>query len=240
MMRYITSEMMFRQIVGRALRWIAGEDDGTAAKIFLPKFQRMYEFSMNMENEALEGLSDLVCDKCGEWPCICEPVAVDNWCDVCRSWPCVCERDGEQPLFEVIGQSVQAGGGALSNQDVAEAHIRLAAKIIRECVQHTGANDVQMGHMIQQAAMLAQEGLAEPQSGLTNLERLRIVRNRVNRLMNRLAGKKYGGDYKACWNAEFCSQHKISWVEARQTWGLSKLERVANDLEERLEKSYRG
>jgi len=240
LMRYITSEMMFRQIVGRALRWIVGEDDGTAAKIFLPKFQRMYEFSMNMENEVLEGLRDLVCDKCGEWPCICDPVVVDNWCDVCHNWRCICERDDRQPLFEVIGQTVQAGGGALSNHDVAETHIRLAEKIISECVQHTGANDVQMGHMIQQAAMLAQEGLAEPQSGPTNLERLSIVRNRVNRLMNKLAWKKYGGDYKECWNAEFCSQHKISWVEARQTWGLSKLERVANDLEERLEKSYRG
>jgi superfamily II DNA or RNA helicase len=226
MMRYISSEMMFRQIVGRSLRWITGEDDGTAAKIYLPKFRQMHEFALNMEGESLQGVIDRTCDTCGEYPCICEKELTEGTADI-----------RTEKTFEVLGQKVLSGGGSLSADEVAQFFIDLGERIIRSNVQHTGANNVQLGHALQLGAAM---GANEAEPAESDLQRVETARRRVNRLINKLAGKKYGGDYKACWNAEWYPEHKVSWQVAKQTWGLTKLERVVNDLEEKLEKAYRG
>lgn len=224
MMRYISSEMMFRQIVGRALRWIEGTDNGTAAKIYLPKFRQMYDFASNMEGEALKGVIDRTCETCGEYPCIC-PKPVGTGGGTLTDDP-----------FEVLGQRVMEGGGTFSADDVAQMFINIANTIKQQCVSHNGSNAVQLGHALQMGQALQAQ---QPDSGPTNLERVEAARRKVNRLINKLAGKKYKGDYQACWNAEWYPHHKVSWKVAKQTWGLSKLERAVNDLEEKLEKAYR-
>lgn len=225
MMRYISSEMMFRQIVGRAIRWIDGVDNGTAAKIYLPKFRQMYEFASNMHGESLRGVQDRTCETCGEYPCICKKPETE-----------VEPTERVENPFDVLGQRVLDGGGTFSADDVAQMFINIANTIKQSCVSHNGANAVQLGHALQMGSALQTQ---QPEEVPSNLERVETARRKVNRLMNKLAGKKYGGDYKACWNAEWYPQHKVSWQVAKQTWGLSKLERVVNDLEEKLEKAYR-
>src|SRR5687768_10134007 len=78
--RYTTSQMLFRQIVGRALR-LHKDEDGTAAQIYLPAFPRLVEFAERLYSDAQEGLRDRRCKKCGEDPCQC----------VCEQ-PCDCNR----------------------------------------------------------------------------------------------------------------------------------------------------
>lgn len=233
MMRYIRSEMMFRQIVGRAVR-MTDDEDGTAAKIFVPKFQLMHQFGMNLEGESLEGLRDLVCEKCGQYPCVCV-------CEKCLQSPCVCIGEPRPPKadFEVLGQTVIGGGGSISQDEVNEAMITIAKAVMQRSPHHCHANDVQLAHALMLGFPMMTDS-TKPAAASTHLESLNKERNRVNRLMQKLAGKKYGGDFKTAWVECLMKPYKTDWATAKATWTAAQLQTLANRLEEQLREAFRN
>jgi hypothetical protein len=238
MMRYITSEMMFRQIVGRALRMTADED-GTAAQVFLPKFDLMYRYGLNLEGESLEGLKTLECEKCNAYPCECI-------CKKCQSIPCVCKKPivedvtKGKPGFDVLSQTVMNAGGSVSDRDVEEPVIELAKALMRMHVQHSHANAVQLADALQLGYAMMQSGGKQVQEPESHLQKITKARKRVNRLMQKIAGKKYGGDFKAAWVECLIRRHNADWQTVKNTWSVAQLERLANELEETLTEAYRN
>jgi len=151
MMRFISSEMMFRQIIGRAVR-MTGDEDGTAAMIFMPKFQLMHQFGMNLECEALEGLRDLLCDRCGQYPCVCP-------CRRCGQEPCVCEpNEPQEPRiddFAVLEANPLGGGGSVSQDEVEEALITIARSVMQRSAHRMWWSQRSPGRLCHRALRMA-------------------------------------------------------------------------------------
>lgn len=234
MMRYIQSEMMFRQIVGRAVR-MTEDEDGTAAKVFIPKFQLMHEFGMNLEGESLQALKDLECKQCGAYPCVCV-------CKRCGQSPCVCEGGGEgEPLndFEVLDHRVVGAGGSVSQDEVNEAMITIARAIMQRSAHHCHANDVQLAHALTLGLPMVNNTPAQSpaESHLQNLTR---ERKRVNRLMQKIAGKAYGGDFTKAWVECLMKPYRTDWQTVKGTWSIAQLQQLATRLEEILTEAYRN
>jgi len=226
MMRVIRSEMMFRQLVGRCVR-MTDDEDGTAAMVFLPKFVQMHDFAMNMELEALQGIRDLECQTCGQYPCVCLPTEIDV-------------TETNSPEFDVLNTTPFASGGAYSKDHVAQAMLVIARAVMQKSPIHAHANDVQLAHALECAApmMFSDSTVAEVETTSTHLESLTKARTRVNRLMQKLAGKKYGGDFRKCWVEELMKPKGTDWQTAKNTWKVSELESFANRLQETLVEAF--
>jgi len=228
MLRVIRSEMMFRQLVGRCVR-MTEDEDGTAAMVFLPKFVQMHDFAMNMELESLQGIRDLECNTCGQYPCICLPLDDGN-------------ANGEPSVneFDVLSASPFEGGGAYSKDHVAQAMLVIARAVMQKSPIHAHANDVQLAHALECAApMMLSESVAQTaETTTTHLQSLISARSRVNRLMQKLAGKKYAGDFKKCWGVELMKPFNTDWQTAKNTWKVSELESFANRLQEKLVEAF--
>lgn len=233
LLRYIRSEMMFRQIIGRAIR-MTDDEDGTAAEIFLPKFKLMYDFATNMEFESLEGLKDLLCNVCGQYPCVCI-------CQQCNSDPCICRRPPPPPGkdFEVLEATPFSAGGSVSDTEVQEAMLVIARAVMQRSVQLNHANDVQLAYALQLGfPMMMNHPTPSDTEQSSHLKSLTNARNRVNRLMQKLAGKKYAGDFQACWVEELMKPFKVNWTTVKNTWTVVEIERLANRLEEKLVEAF--
>lgn len=230
-MRMVSSEMMFRQLVGRVVR-MTDDEDGTAAKIFMPKFQVMHQFGMNLEGEALQGLRDLTCKHCGQYPCVCilEPDGLTGMDGADRP-------DG--PDFEILQATPVGGGGSVSSDEVNEAMITIARAVMQRSAHHAWANDVQLAH----ALMLGFPMFGDQQDkhdGPTHLELLNHARRRVNRLINRLAGKVYAGDFQKCWVECLMRPFGVDWTTVKNTWTVNQIEQLADKLEERLVEAFKN
>jgi hypothetical protein len=225
MLRYTDSEMLFRQVVGRALR-MTDNEDGTAAGVFMPKFRRMYEFATNMYGEAMTGIRDLQCPQCGQYPCVCP-------CLACRQDPCVCpsrDRHLAENEFSVIDVEVQAGGGSVGVDDVLETSIALAERVKAAHLSHRHNNAVQLAHAIQVARMMAADGGGgeRKQGGMARLEQLN---RRVQWLMNRIVPRYFGGSFEAAWLEVLQRRHGTDWKTAKVTWTNQKIEQFVVELE---------
>jgi superfamily II DNA or RNA helicase len=245
-MRYISSEMMFRQIVGRSVR-MTDDEDGTASMIFMPKFQLMHQFALNMEGEALQGLRDMRCKECGQYPCMC-----NRTCEKCLRDPCIClcETCGQYPCecivckpentFSVLAATPFGAGGSLSQDEVEEYWLVRAVQVIEKYPQHSHANPVQLAHAMSLAFQMKQEPEQEKPLQETYLTSLNNVRSRVVRLIQKLAAKAYGFNFQRCWTEEFMIPFKSDWDTAKNTWTVFELEQLANRLEERLLEAYKN
>ena len=236
-MRYIRSEMMFRQIVGRTLR-MTDDEDGTAAMGFMPKFDLMTQFARNMEGEAIKGVRDWNCQVCGMYPCICH-------CRICNQKPCVCPQiPGPPPPpipgFDILETTVADAGGSVSVDEVSEAWITIAKAIADRSPHHMHANLVHLAHAFQMGYPMAAGSPGNQSEESTPLHRLNKARQRVNRLINKLTGKVYEGDFKACWIEEIMKPTGTDWTTIKNTWTHPELERLGNRLEERLVTAYKN
>jgi superfamily II DNA or RNA helicase len=245
MLRYISSEMMFRQIIGRAVR-MTHDEDGTAAQIFMPKFRLMHEFGVNLDGESLTGLKSLKCKSCGEYPCICI-------CEYCYQEPCVCEHPpwlcptcGRRPCvcpykqkFGILEANAIGGGGSISSDEVAESMITIAKFVMNQSVYHHHANEVQLAHALSIGLPMVghEDSRPDHESPLVRLDR---ARTKVTRLVNRLAGKKFGGDFARCWTEVVTIPYGVEWKVAKDTWSIHQIEQLAISLEEQLVEAFRN
>jgi hypothetical protein len=208
--RYMESEMQFRQIVGRALRYTDCED-GTAAMVWMPKFSQMYAFALNMYKESLEGIRDLLCPACGEYPCVCP-------CNACGKNPCECVPsllpETTLPRFEVLDAVPEAGGGSVGDDEVREHFIQVAREITAQHIAHRHMNEVQLGHALQCANGHGVE--SEPR--VSPLAELADARHKVHFLMGRVVDRFFGGDWARAWAVLFRSRYGIDFKEAAITW----------------------
>jgi len=230
-MRYIDSEMMFRQMVGRILRMIKGEENGPMAMGFLPDFQWMRQMAVNMEQDALTGIRDLQCPQCGRFPCECP-------CRKCGKIPCECPPTDppprpQRPDFEVVGSTALDSGGSVSNDEIAEAFVTLAKAFKQRKMMQSHLPDVQVAHILQFGQSMSLDAVQPESSGPTHLEKLSGLRRRVNRLMQKLSGKCYEGNFGKCWSIEL-KPFSATWDEIKSGWSLSRIEMLANHLEQRL------
>lgn len=223
-LRYTDSEMLLRQFVGRALR-MTDDEDGTAACIFMPKFQVMYEFAINMYGEAVSGIRDLRCPDCGQYPCVCP-------CVRCGASPCECASNAHsQPRgedFVVLNIDPTAGGGSVGSDDVHETSIAIAERVKSQYIAHRHCNAVQLGHVLQVAGELHQPAIG---SAMTPLGELARIRRNVQRLMGHIVARLFGGDWKAAWVELMIKRHGTDWKTACVTWPNDRLDAFRKELE---------
>jgi superfamily II DNA or RNA helicase len=236
--RYTNSEMLFRQIVGRALR-LHQPEDGTAAQVYIPAFPRLVQFAETLYSEAQEGIRDRRCKDCGGWPCECP-------CPECGQQPCECER----VLFptneiKLIGLDAtpRLDGGHVGPDKVTEHYVRYAITITQESDAHRHSNHTQLGHALQRFMQLHQQGLQQtkPTVRQTNpaVER-ELMRRRVNRHVRQLAYRRYDKDYQKAYVQEIEVPFRTKFKVIINTWPVDKLREVADRLEKRIMHEFRN
>jgi hypothetical protein len=88
--------------------------------------------------------------------------------------------------------------------------------------------------------MMLSPDSGQQQADDTPLQKLNKARSRINRLINKLAGKVYGGDFKSCWTEELIRPYGVSWAVIKNTWTIQELDRLGNRLEERLTAAFKN
>jgi len=232
--RYTESEMLFRQIVGRAQR-ILPEDIGSvyaAAQVYVPKFPLMYSFGQNLMGEVEQGQLARVCEVCGEWPCACP-------CGICNQKPCVCDNERPAPDPDVIGLADSAiwDGGGIDGNDVAERYIDFATDVTSKTLHLLYANVVQVADMARQleARMQRVAYSQEP-----SIDRRLAAKKKGSRIMRQIAARLYNNDHRKAWGKEFMSRHQCTWREAAASWPVERLEREAQYLTDRLVEVFKN
>lgn len=254
MLRYTESEMLFRQIVGRALR-MTDHEDGTAACVFMPKFAGMYQFALNMYGESLAGIQDRLCGECGQFPCICP-------CEICHEYPCVCvcpvcdckpcectckvcgrhRRQCVCPGKFVVTEVVPSGGGgSVGADDVYEDSIALAEQIKKRHISHQHSNTVQLAHGIQEAMEIVRnDGLHKAETkDSTPLETINRISRKIHNLIGKIAYRHFEGDFQRTWTETMIKPHRTDWKTASVTWQSDRLEAFAAELERFLVRGAR-
>ena len=241
--RYTESEMLFRQIVGRVLRVTPG-DDGTAASVHLPTFSRMKAFADNMNGECLDGVRDLACKACGEYPCVCP-------CPRCGSprRGCGCgseSREDGGSRFVAVELAPVADGGVIDGDHVEEDFVQVAGELAASLPSFAHINRVQFGKGMQfwaakhgRAALPVPTGSQQADADDNPAAKAAVCR-RIVRAVNRLAELKYGHlpkeqRYAAAWNSEFEAVEGVRFSFAKENWrGVERLEKAADKLDTRV------
>lgn len=241
--RYTTSEMLFRQIVGRALRLHAPED-GTAAQIYIPAFPLLVEFARRLYSEAQEGIKDRRCKKCGEWPCACP-------CPVCGEpkSQCKCYIPGPPPPLvppDILGINATPilDGGYVGDEHVQEPYVVAATHIAAatEALRHS--NPTQLGYALQRFMSMQQQqqpagpGSGSPAGPSPGQERERLIRQ-ITRNVRRLAIRLHNKDFGAAYTQEIIKPFGSPMLVIQNTWGVDKLRQVADRLERRIMEVFR-
>lgn len=238
--RYTDSEMLFRQIVGRALRMTALED-GTAAQIYIPAFPVLLQFAERLYSEAQEGVHDRTCPVCGGWPCVCP-------CPRCGQRPCVCVKDRtprDLPSLIGIDATPVLDGGHVGEDHVAELYVRYAGEIAKTSEAHRHTNHVQMGHALYQFVKLQAEGNREKPSAPAGAAQPNAaaerewLRKKINKYARKLAFDVYGQDYKRAWHEEVEVPFHAPFKTILNTWRVERLKEVADRLERRVRETLR-
>jgi superfamily II DNA or RNA helicase len=237
--RYTNSEMLFRQIVGRALR-IHTPEDGTAAQIYLPSFPLLLRFAESLYSEAQEGIRDRRCRQCGEWPCECP-------CGDCGKHPCECNKF-LFPIHEQVVMAIDAkpilDGGHVGAEHVKELFVGYAIRITEENDAHRHANHTQLGHALQRFMQMQKEAQQRPQSPASEptvnpgLERDQM-RRRINRMVRQLAKNVYNNDYAKAYHQEIEIPFRTTFKVIINTWSVDKLRQVDDRLERRMVEAFR-
>ena len=237
--RYTTSEMLFRQIVGRALR-LHTPEDGTAAQIYIPAFPLLIEFAGRLYSEAQEGIRDRRCKMCGEWPCTCP-------CPNCGKHPCECEQtlfSVRQPVLIAIDATPVLDGGHVGSEHVTEMYVGYAMRIAQESEAHRHSNQTQLGHALQQFVKYQQQqqsartetAVGEGTAPVAEREKLR---RQINRRVKQLAIGYYKRDFANAYYEEIQKPFHEPLTVILNTWGIDKLRQVADRLERRIVELFR-
>lgn len=236
--RYTKSEMLFRQVVGRALR-LHQPEDGTAAQIYIPAFPELIKFAEDLYKEAQEGIRDRRCKECGGWPCECP-------CSECGQYPCECQ----QVLFPTnelkligIDATPQLDGGHVGADKVTEHYVRYAITITQENDALRHSNHTQLGFAFQRFMELHQQGLQQttqaPRQINPAVER-ELMRRRINRHVKRLAFQLYNKDFQKAYHQEIEVPFRTKFKVIVNTWTVDKLREVADLLERRVMQVFRN
>ncbi|HZZ79737.1 MAG TPA: DEAD/DEAH box helicase family protein [Gemmataceae bacterium] len=235
--RYTTSEMLFRQIVGRALRRQDGDDD-TAAQIYLPSFPQLLAFGKTLYLEAQEGIRDRTCAICEQYPCRCP-------CEQCgQPRPCECKRTlfpQENPIVALNATPV-LDGGHFGADKVMEEMVRLADRIKELYEVHRASNSVQMGHAFQAMKRLEQESApsaAPPTPGYNPIAERDKLRRVINRHVRRLGIHVYKKDFKRAYYQEIERFFREKFTVIVNTWSVEQLRPVADRLDKRILEVFR-
>ena len=227
------SEMLFRQIAGRALRYIAGQEDDTAALVIMPKFPRMHDFAKRFETEADVVLNPVetsgesgVCGSCFNSPCSCD-IGFARECTKCQSFPCKC--------FVVLNSTVLAGGGLISDSLVHEKHVEAAKIVVSRYQQHQHANVIQLADALQKASELNVPGVSA-----NHEEAKSLLLSNVNRKVSQIALHRYQRDYAAAWAREVHDRFGADMLEIRSTWRLEQISELDKALKARLVEVING
>lgn len=211
---YTDSEMLFRQIVGRCVRYIDGKEDDTAALVIMPKFPVMYEFSERFENEAKMGALDMEPIK-EPGTGGTEPTA--KICVACESDPCKC--------FVVLSSESLAGGGQIASSSVDERYIEIAKRIRDTSSAHQHSNPVQMADALQKA-----DGFRSEPIKLDLSEAREMAWKNIERLVRTLARHVYNSEYGLAWSKEV---HSVAGADAKEIKANWRIEQI-NELKDRL------
>ncbi len=237
--RYTTSEMLFRQIVGRALR-LHMPEDGTAAQVYLPAFPLLIKFAESLYTEAQEGIRDRRCPQCGEWPCDCP-------CPDCgkpkSECDCVPMLFPQEPIIMALDARPILDGGNVGAEHVKELLVGYAYRITQESDVHRHANVVQLGHALKRFMQMQkepQQALQAPAAPQTNpgAEREKL-RRLINRHVRRLALHVYNKDFAVAYYREIEQRFQQKLVVILNTWTVDKLRQVADHLERRIVEVFR-
>jgi superfamily II DNA or RNA helicase len=214
---FTDSEMLFRQIVGRCVRYIDGKEDDTAALVLLPKFRVMAEFAERFEAEAKTGamnleVRDLAQTENFEGPRMCNQCG----CDVCK-------------CYVVLDSEASLGGGQIASCGVDEQFVE-RAKIIRDSSPaHQHANAIQLGDALQRSARMGAN------LSISNLSDARdLACKKVTRTIKTIAKHKYSGDWSAAWRNEIHEKLGIDKREIDGTWGISEINKLNDSLKQVL------
>lgn len=240
--RYTASEMLWRQIIARALRIMynaAGQpcEDGTAASIFYFTFYNMEEYAKRAYAEAKAGLRRWICPYCNEKPCVCSPQTRDR-CPICRQRPCMCLK----PVVEdrLVGTvEPHMDGGRVKDVLVGEEFVLAAIAVIEKMGGYIPSNAVQLGAALQ---MFSQDGLPAgkrvPTPGMNPVEEREQLRRTVNRLarwltFNRCRPREPKSEDFQQTFMEIGKQFKSTWKEIMGSWKVEDMREVVTWLEER-------
>lgn len=240
--RCIESEMLFRQIIGRSLRTIRGEDDlrSVASIIHMFTFPVMMPFAAAAWDESKSGINDRRCQHCGRWPCECP-------CHECGEYPCICVKGPGGPLkpdslLRGLDAIPTPDGGQLASDRVLDAFVRLGMYITKRYEQHRGSNPVEVGHIIQISQAINGE-IGQVNVALDPVaERERLCR-KIVRVMRTIAFDHYNArergeeGFREAFTEEINKPFDEGWKSIQNTWTVERLQELANHLEQRLTRS---
>lgn len=210
--RYTDSEMLFRQICGRALRKTR-DNDPVAAQIYIPAFPKMVEFGQRLWDEAKAGLVNKVerareRDGEGEWP--------------------------KSPKLVGIDATGDATGGHYDQTSVAEGWVKIAGEVVNTHEAFRSWDRVQLG-----AALQVANGIQEGNSSDRHVSRGQSRKHLCDRLLrrvNRLATLAYGGDYGKAWATELFEKFNVNSLDdIRVLWTDNQILTAARELEKRID-----
>lgn len=214
---FTDSEMLFRQIVGRCIRYIPGKEDDTAALVIMPKFPVMADFADRFENEAKLGALKM------EAPAVSTGEATgDRLCSKCFTNPCRC--------FVVIDSEAEFGGGQIASSDVDESYIARARELRDRFPAHQHANVVQLGDALQKSEVL--KANFEPKMTLVDIRTL-MLKN-IDKKLRELAKYEYNYDYEKAWTVEIGEKYGTNKAEIAGTWRIENVTKLHEELKARL------
>lgn len=215
---FTDSEMLFRQIVGRAVRYIDGKEDDTAALVIMPKFPAMAEFADRFEGEAKTGFINI--EPATETPRH-EGYDANGICQKCNRDPCCC--------FVLLDSQGGFDGGLIAQSSVGEHYIQIAKRIRESSVAHQHSNPVQMADILQRGKSMD----SEPVWITVEQERVTAWMG-VERQVKTIARLIYGGDYKSAWVNEVHNRTGSDAKEIQSTWTVAEINGLCNQLKQRI------
>lgn len=214
---YTDSELLFRQIVGRATRYIDGKEDDTAALVIMPKFAVMAEFAERFESEAKIGALQMESKHSPGPSEQQEPQA----CKGCKSDPCKC--------YVVLSSTAEADGGQIASSVVDEEFVQIA-KVIRDTsAAHQHSNPVQLADALQRGSQIRNS----PMQTTVDQERA-MAWNNITRTVRNLAKHIYRGDMRSAWLNEIHDRTGSDAAEIQSTWRTDDINKLHEQLKKRL------
>lgn len=243
--RYTNSEMLFRQIAGRALRihslnGIRQEDPGAAAQIYIPAFPVLVQYATHLYDEAQEGIQNKRCPVCGQWPCICPCAICGEFpcicpCPECGQKPCVCPPRPPKPIvIEGISAIPILDGGSIGNNRISESNVSDARQITTTHVAFVHFNEVLLGGILKQYDSMKKAQPEEPAA--TPPQEREQLRQKINRIIKKKAIDRYDRDYPRAYYHEIQVPFRSPLTVILNTWPIERLRDVLTYLERQGEK----
>jgi superfamily II DNA or RNA helicase len=218
---YTDSEMLFRQIVGRGLRYIEGKEDDTAALVVLPRFPVMAEFAERFQDEVAIGAADIKTTLPEPTKGTGEGESL-SICKKCMESPCRC--------YVVIGSEAGSAGGIFADAYVPEKFIQRAKLIADSNRSHEHVNVVQMGDFLHKAATIDDSPIDIDSESSKELH-LRNVKN----IVEKIARFHYGGEIGQAWVEEVHRPYYVTSIdEIRGTWKASQIKELERSMRDRF------